>query len=74
MQSPTEFLEQHRPAGGRRSGKRDVIVSTFLGRDGHLAADELVDLVRAGDARISRRSGRGGCESECEERRSNERS
>ena len=54
MQSPTEFLEQHRPAGGRRSGKRDVIVSTFLGRDGHLAADELVDLVRAGDARISR--------------------
>jgi Fur family ferric uptake transcriptional regulator len=54
MQSATEFIEQRRPAGGRRSGKRDFIVEVFLRQEGHLAADELVDLIRAEDARISR--------------------
>lgn len=54
MQTATEFVEQLRPAGGRRSGKRDVIVQLFLQQEGHLAADELVALIRARDARISR--------------------
>ncbi|MSO48715.1 MAG: hypothetical protein EXQ49_02255 [Acidobacteria bacterium] len=54
MQSASEFIEQRRPAGGRRSGKRDFIVQVFLRQEGHLAADELVDLIRAEDARISR--------------------
>jgi Fur family transcriptional regulator, ferric uptake regulator len=54
MQSASEFVDQLRPAGGRRSGKRDVIVQLFLKQDGHLAADELVSLVRKADPRISR--------------------
>ncbi len=54
MQSATEFVEKLRPAGGRRSGKRDVIVQIFLRQEGHLAADELVELIRKEDARISR--------------------
>ncbi len=53
-QSATEFVETLRPAGGRRSGKRDVIVQIFLRQEGHRAADELVDLIRREDARISR--------------------
>jgi Fur family ferric uptake transcriptional regulator len=54
MLSPTEFVETHRPSGGRRSGKRDVIVSVFLEQAGHIGADQLVDAVRARDPRISR--------------------
>jgi Fur family ferric uptake transcriptional regulator len=54
MQTASEFVEQLRPAGGRRSGKRDVIVQTFLRQEGHLAADELVSLIRKEDPRISR--------------------
>jgi Fur family ferric uptake transcriptional regulator len=54
MQSPKEFVETLRPAGGRRSSKRDVIVQIFLGQEGHLAADELVALIRKEDPRISR--------------------
>jgi len=54
MLSPTEFVDTHRPAGGRRSGKRDVIVGVFLEQQGHIGADQLVDVVRARDARISR--------------------
>jgi Fur family ferric uptake transcriptional regulator len=54
MQSATEFVETRRPAGGRRSGKRDFIVGVFLRQEGHLAADELVELIRAEDARVSR--------------------
>ena len=54
MLSPKEFVETHRPTGGRRSGKRDVIVTTFLEQRGHLSAEHLADLVRARDARISR--------------------
>jgi Fur family ferric uptake transcriptional regulator len=52
--SATEFVEQHRPPGGRRSDKRDLIVRIFLQQHGHLAADALVDLVRRQDRRISR--------------------
>jgi Fur family transcriptional regulator, ferric uptake regulator len=54
MQSASEFVDKLRPAGGRRSGKRDVIVQIFLKQEGHLAADELVALIRREDARISR--------------------
>ena len=54
MQSTAEFVETHRPAGGRRSSKRDFIVGVFLRQTGHLSADELVDLIRREDARISR--------------------
>ena len=52
--SATEFVEKLRPAGGRRSSKRDSIVNTFLRQEGHISADELVDLIRLQDARISR--------------------
>jgi Fur family ferric uptake transcriptional regulator len=54
MLSPAEFVETHRPTGGRRSGKRDFIVDVFLRQSGHLGADELVTLIRREDARISR--------------------
>ena len=30
MQSASEFVEQRRPVGGRRSSKRDFIVQVFL--------------------------------------------
>jgi Fur family transcriptional regulator, ferric uptake regulator len=52
--SATEFVEKHRPAGGRRSSKRDVIVDFFVQQEGHLSADQLVELIRAKDSRISR--------------------
>ena len=54
MQSASEFVEQLRPAGGRRSRKRDFIVGMFLRQDGHFSADAFVDRVRGADARISR--------------------
>jgi Fur family ferric uptake transcriptional regulator len=54
MQSATEFVEARRPAGGRRSAKRDLIVNVFLRQEGHLSADDLVGLIRREDARISR--------------------
>jgi Fur family transcriptional regulator, ferric uptake regulator len=52
--SAAEFIEQLRPAGGRRSSKRDQLVSLFLQQPGHLSADEFVDLVRRADPRHSR--------------------
>jgi len=54
MLSQKEFVDSHRPSGGRRSGKRDVIVAVFLQQEGHLSAEQLSDLVRAKDSRISR--------------------
>ena len=54
MLSPAEFVDTHRPAGGRRSSKRDTIVDLFLRQSGHLGADELVALVQRTDRRISR--------------------
>ena len=43
-----------KPAGGKRSSKREQIVNVFLRQEGHLSADDLVDLIRRDDHRISR--------------------
>jgi Fur family ferric uptake transcriptional regulator len=43
-----------RPAGGKRSSKRDRILNIFLRQKGHLSADELCDLVRREDSGIGR--------------------
>jgi Fur family ferric uptake transcriptional regulator len=43
-----------RPAGGKRSSKRDRILSIFLRQKGHLSADDLCDLVRHEDPGIGR--------------------
>jgi Fur family transcriptional regulator, ferric uptake regulator len=51
---PALDLDQLRPAGGKRSSKRDLIVNVFLRQEGHLSADDLVDLIRREDHRISR--------------------
>jgi Fur family ferric uptake transcriptional regulator len=40
--------------GSKRSSKREQIVDVFLRQDGHLSADDLVDLIRTQDRRISR--------------------
>jgi Fur family transcriptional regulator, ferric uptake regulator len=47
-------IDRLRPAGTKRSGKRDQIVNVFLRQEGHLSADDLVDLIRREDHRISR--------------------
>ena len=47
-------FERVRPPGGKRSSKRDLIVRVFLRQEGHLSADDLVDLIRNEDHRISR--------------------
>jgi Fur family ferric uptake transcriptional regulator len=47
-------LDRLRPAGTKRSGKRDLIVNVFLRQEGHLTADDLVDLSKREDPRISR--------------------
>jgi Fur family ferric uptake transcriptional regulator len=47
-------LESLRPPGGKRSSKRDRILSIFLRQKGHLSADDLCDLVRREDAGIGR--------------------
>ena len=54
IDSTATFIESLRPAGGKRSGKRDLIVKVFLRQEGHLTADDLVDLIRREDERISR--------------------
>ena len=54
MLSTAEFVDRLRPAGGRRSGKRETIVTLFLQQDGHLSAEELVALIHRQDPRISR--------------------
>ncbi|MBM3777901.1 MAG: hypothetical protein FJW23_06620 [Acidimicrobiia bacterium] len=43
-----------KPAGGRRSSKREQIVNVFLRQEGHLSADDLFDIIRNEDHRISR--------------------
>jgi Fur family ferric uptake transcriptional regulator len=43
-----------RPAGGKRSTKRDRILNIFLRQKGHVSADDLCDLVRQEDAGIGR--------------------
>jgi len=52
--SASDYVDSLRPAGSKRSGKRDVIVQVFLRQEGHLSADDLVDLIRKEDHRISR--------------------
>jgi Fur family transcriptional regulator, ferric uptake regulator len=47
-------LDRLRPAGAKRSSKRDLILDVFLRQEGHLSADDLVDLLRKEDHRISR--------------------
>ena len=54
MDAQSAYLERLRPPGGKRSSKRELIVSVFLGQDGHLSADDLVDLMRQEDQKISR--------------------
>jgi len=61
---PAAYLDSLRPAGSKRSSKRDLIVNVFLRQEGHLTADDLFDLIRgeessktdpdAGSARMSR--------------------
>jgi Fur family ferric uptake transcriptional regulator len=47
-------LSRLKPEGGKRSSKREHIVNVFLRQEGHLSADDLVDLIRREDNRISR--------------------
>jgi Fur family ferric uptake transcriptional regulator len=47
-------LSRLTPTGGKRSSKREQIVNVFLRQEGHLSADDLVDLIRRDDHRISR--------------------
>src|SRR5689334_6069406 len=54
MQSTSAYIDSLRPAGSKRSNKRDLIVNVFLRQEGHLSADDLVDLIRKEDQRISR--------------------
>jgi len=54
MDSTATFLESLRPAGSKRSSKRDFIVDVFLRQEGHITADTLVDLIRREDQRVSR--------------------
>jgi Fur family transcriptional regulator, ferric uptake regulator len=46
---PAAYLESVRPAGSKRSSKRDLIVNVFLRQEGHLTADDLFDLIRRED-------------------------
>jgi Fur family ferric uptake transcriptional regulator len=43
-----------RPAGGKRSGKRDRVLEIFLRQEGHLSADDLYDVVRRDEPGIGR--------------------
>jgi Fur family ferric uptake transcriptional regulator len=52
--STATFIDSLRPAGSKRSSKRDLIVNVFLRQEGHLTADDIVDLIRREDERISR--------------------
>src|SRR5580704_18869557 len=54
MSRPLPDLATLRPAGGKRSGKRDRILSIFLRQEGHVSADDLFDRVRGEAAGIGR--------------------
>lgn len=47
-------LSSLRPAGGKRSTKRDRVLRVFLRQEGHVSADDLFDLVRREAAGIGR--------------------
>jgi len=54
MLRPSPDISQLRPAGGKRSSKRDRILEIFLKQTGHVSAEELCDLVRREDPKIGR--------------------
>ena len=54
MDRPLPDISNLRPAGGKRSTKRDQILNIFLRQEGHLSADDLFDLVRRADPGIGR--------------------
>src|SRR3954462_11826296 len=54
MNSNLPDLSRLKPTGGKRSSKREQIVNVFLRQEGHLSADDLVDIIRREDTRISR--------------------
>src|SRR3954451_4366938 len=45
MDRPLPDLAALRPAGSKRSSKRDRVLQIFLRQEGHLSADDLVDAV-----------------------------
>ncbi len=47
-------LDSLRPAGSKRSSKRESILNVFLRHEGHLSADDLFDLIHREDQQISR--------------------
>jgi Fur family ferric uptake transcriptional regulator len=54
MNRPLPDLSSLRPAGSKRSTKRDRILKIFLRQEGHLSADDLFDLVRRQDSGVGR--------------------
>src|ERR1700745_2012807 len=54
MASSLPDLSALRPAGSKRSTKRDRILNVFLRQEGHITADELSDLVHREDPQIGR--------------------
>jgi Fur family ferric uptake transcriptional regulator len=54
MDRPLPDLASLRPAGGKRSGKRDRVLEVFLRQEGHVSADDLFELVRREAAGIAR--------------------
>ena len=54
MDRPLPDLSSLRPAGSKRSSKRDRVLEVFLRQEGHVSADDLFDLVRHEAAGIGR--------------------
>jgi Fur family transcriptional regulator, ferric uptake regulator len=54
MAHPLPDLDSLRPAGSKRSSKREFILNVFLRHEGHLSADDLYDLIHRDDQHISR--------------------
>src|SRR5258706_2727141 len=54
MDRPRPDLSTLRPAGGKRSSKRDRIVEVFLRQEGHIRADDLFERVHREAAGIGR--------------------
>ncbi len=54
MEPRSVYLDSMRPKGSKRSSKRELIVNMFLCQESPLSADDLVDLIRGEDQKISR--------------------
>src|SRR4029077_12807026 len=54
MERQLPDLASLRPAGSKRSSKRDRVLAVFLRQKGHVSADDLFDLVRREAAGIGR--------------------